>query len=92
MAAAMITAVALVVVLSVVAAHHMGVIGQRSGSQRFRRRIRVTGHAALQLDTCRRQRRLGAAADTAADQGVHMQRTQDARQCAVSAAIGVHHL
>ena len=55
MAAAMAAAVALVVVLTVVIAHHIGVIGQGSGGQCFRRRIRITDHAAIQLDTCRRQ-------------------------------------
>ena len=72
MAAAMITAVALVVVLSVVAAHHIGVIGQRSGSQRLCRLVRVAGYTAIQLDACRRQRRLCAAANASADQRVHM--------------------
>ena len=92
MAAAMITAVALVVVLSVVAAHHMGVIGQRSGSQRLCRLVRVAGYTAIQLDACCCQRRLGAAADTAADQRVHVQRAQNACQCAVAAAVGIYHL
>lgn len=87
----MLTAVALVVVLTVVIAHHIGVIGQGSGGQCFRRRIRITVHAAIQLDTCRRQCRLGTAADTAADQRVHMQRAQNARQRAVAAAVGIHH-
>lgn len=66
MAAAMITAVALVVVLSVAAAHHIGVTGQRSGSQRFCRLVRVTGHAAIQLYARRCHRRLSAAANAAA--------------------------
>ena len=88
----MIAAVALVVVLSVVAAHHIGVIGQRSGCQRFRRRIRFTGHAAIQLYACRRKRRLGAAANTAADQCVHVQCAQNSCQCAVAAAVGIYHL
>ena len=73
----MITAVALVVVLSVVAAHHIGVIGQRSGSQRLCRLVRVAGYTAIQLDACRCQRRLGAAANASADQCVHMQRAQN---------------
>ena len=36
-------------------------------------------------------RRLGIAADAAADQGIHMQRTQDARQRAVAVSVGIHH-
>ena len=88
----MITAVALVVVLSVVAAHHIGVIGQRSGSQLLCRLVRVTGYTAIQLDACRCQRRLGAAADAAADQRVHMQRAQNTCKRAVAAAVGIHHL
>ena len=92
MAAAMLTAVALVVVLTVVIAHHIGVIGQGSGGQCFRRRIRITVHAAIQLDTCRCQRRLGAAANASADQCVHMQRAQNTCKRAVATAVGLHHL
>ena len=88
----MITAVALVVVLSVVAAHHIGVIGQRSGSQRLCRLVRVAGYTAIQLDACRCQRCLGAAANASSDQCVHTQCAQNTCKRAVAPAVGIHHL
>lgn len=52
MAAAMGATISLVMVLTVVIAHHMGVIRKSSGSQCFRRLVRIAGHTAIQLDTC----------------------------------------
>ena len=53
------------------------------------RRIRLTADAAVELDARLCQRHLCAAADTAADQGVHAALRQKARQCTVAAAVGV---
>ena len=54
--------------------------------------ISVAGYTAIQLDACRCQRRLGAAANASADQCVHMQCAQDACKRAVATAVGIYHL
>ena len=54
--------------------------------------VRVAGAAGVQPDARFRQRHLGAAADAAADQGIHLVCLQEARQGPVAAAVGVHHL
>ena len=64
----MVTAVAFVVVLSVMITHHIGGIGQGPGGQSLRRLIRTAGHAAVQPDAGRRPRRQRAAAAAAARQ------------------------
>ena len=70
----------------------VGLKDQFASGQSLSRRVRAAGYAAVQLDACRCQRRLGTAANAAADQGVHPQRAQHTCQRAVAVAVAVHHL
>ena len=47
--------------------------------------ISVAGNTTIKPDTHIAQCHLGTAANTAADQGIHLQCTQDACQCTMSA-------
>ena len=55
-------------------------------------RIGVAGASGVQLDAGLGQGHLGTASDAAADEAVHAVGCQEARQSAVAAAVGVHHL
>lgn len=91
-AAAMFAAGMPLALVMVVAALDMGVKFQGAMDQGFHSLVCLAGNAAVQTDAGCCQRCLGSAADTAADQGVHMQGIKNAGQCPVTAAIGVHHL
>ena len=54
--------------------------------------ISVAGNTTIKPDTHIAQCHLGTAANTAADQGIHLQCTQDACQCTMSAAASIHNL
>ena len=54
--------------------------------------ISVAGNTTIKPDTHIAQCHLGTAANTAADQGIHLTVLQKASQGPVSAAIGIHHL
>lgn len=54
--------------------------------------ISVAGNTTIKPDTNIAQCHLGTAANTAADQGIHLQCTQDACQCTMSAAASIHNL
>ena len=83
--------VAFTVVMVVVIALDIGIKFQGAGKHRLHRGIRIAGHAAEQPDTGLCQCHLRAAANTAADQNVHIQSVQNPCQCAVTAAAGVYH-
>lgn len=76
--------------LMAVGARDGGAARKRPGGKSLRSRIRAAGYTAVKPDTGIRQRRLRAAANSTADQRVNLQRTQNARQSAVAAAVGVH--
>ena len=67
-------------------------IYQRAGQQIGDALVGVAGAARVELDAGLGQGRLGAGADAAADQAVHAVGCQKARQGAVAAAVGGHHL
>ncbi len=56
------------------------------------RRVSLAAYAAVELDTCLGKCLLSAAADAAADEGVNAALHQEARKCAVTAAVGVNDL
>ena len=93
-AAAVLTAAAfvMVVMLTVMIALHMGIEIQLSCQESFHSRVSIAGNTAVQLDICRSQSHLSAAADTAADQNLCVQGIQHSGQSAVAAAVGVHDL
>lgn len=73
----------------VVAAVNIGVIAQIAAQQRVHRRVRLAAGAAIEPDVRFCQRRLRAATDSAADQGIHALPHQKIRQRAVAAAVGI---
>ena len=54
--------------------------------------ISVAGNTTIKPDTHIAQCHLGTATNTAADQGIYLQCTQDACQCTMSAAASIHNL
>ena len=91
-AAAMIAAgMAFAVLMVVMIALGFRIIGKISVQQRRDSLVRTAAHAAVQTDAGFRQRSLGASADAAADERIHMHALQHPRQRAVSAAEGVDH-
>ena len=93
MAAAMLAAgvAALAVGVVVMITADIGIVCKCACQQGVHRRVRLAADAAVELDTGLRQCHLGTAADTAANQGIHAPLHQKSRQCAVAAAVGVHH-
>ena len=92
-AAAVAAATALVVmVLTMMIALDIGVVQQIASDQGFHCAVGIAGNTAKKLDACSSQCHLGTAANTAADQGIHLQCTQDACQCTMSAAASIHNL
>ena len=91
MAAAMLTAgvAALAVGMVVMITADVGIVCKRACQQGVHRCVRFAADAAVELDTGLRQRHLGAAADTAADQGIYAMCNQESSQCAVTASIGI---
>ena len=83
---------AFVMMFSVMVAVDNGVKGQVSGQIGSPPLARVAGTPALELDPGSRQGCLGAAADAAAQEHLHLGVGQKSGQRAVSLAIGVHHL
>lgn len=76
----------------VMAALHVGIILQRSCKQSRRRFVRAAGHAAVELNPRLCQRILCACADAAADEYMYAVGCEEARQCAVAAALGIRDL
>ena len=76
----------------VVPTAHIGIKVQLSFEQSLYRTVSLAGYAAVQLDARRRQGRLGAAANPAANQSVRFQRGEYAGQSAVPASVGSDHL
>ena len=70
----------------------IGVEVQLACCQCFYCCISVAGNTTIKPDTHIAQCHLGTAANTAADQGIHLQCTQDACQCTMSAAASIHNL
>src|SRR5699024_9531687 len=84
-------AVVTLAVVVVMAAHHVGIIGQPAGDQVLHRLIRVSGAAAVEDHPGLRQGGPGPAANAAADQGVDVHLGQKVRQSPVAGAIGGHY-
>lgn len=76
----------------VMAALHIRDVSKISCEQRLYSRVRVSGHTAVQPDSCRRERVLRASSDSAADQRVRLQRVQDLRQRPVALSVRADHL
>lgn len=75
-----------VIVLVMMAAAHRGMVSKRAGQKRFRRLIRGPGNPAEQPDPGLRQRILGAASDSAADQSVNLPCRKKSHQRTVAGA------
>ena len=90
MTAAAVTAFILDVVM--MAAMDIGIIVQISGQKRLNRCIRLAFGAAIETDARIGQCNPRAAANSAADQGIHALLHQKARQYAVPTAVGIHDL
>lgn len=93
-AAAMVTAgvsFAMMIVVMMVAPY-VGIISQLTLEQGFNSGIGTAGYATKKLHTGSCQRHLGAAADSAADQHIGFQGSQNTRQSTVAAAVGIHDL
>ena len=78
--------------LVVVAALGVGVKGQLARQQVGHLAVRITGDAGVELNARLGQSGAGAAADAAADQGVHPVALEKTGQSAVAAADGTDHL
>ena len=91
MAAAAVIAAGVVLSVVVVAGGHLGKL-ESACQQLGDTRISVAGAAGVQLDACLCQSHLGTAADAAADEAVYPVGSQEARQGAMAAAVGVHYL
>ena len=91
-AAAVLAAAVVVAFVAVVVTVGVGVIGQGAGQQGLDGCVGRARDAAVQADAGSCQRGLGAAADAAADQGVHLELAQQGSQGAVALAVGAHHL
>ena len=72
--------------------HCIGIIVQAAAQQSLHLSVRISGSAGKQLDASLGQGIAGAAADTAANQGLHPVGSQESRQGPVAAAVGVHYL
>ena len=88
----MTAAIILMVMLSVVITHHIGVISKASGNQRFCCCISAAGNTTVKPDTRIAECPLGTAANTAADQSIHLQGAQNSCQCTMAAAARIHNL
>ena len=81
-----------VMILSMMAALDIGIECQLPVHQRLCRGIRTAGDTAVEPDACCRQSHLCTAADTATNQRIRIQCRQNACQCTVAAAVGIHNL
>lgn len=88
---AMVAAVFSVMLMTVMIAGGRSVLNQSSGQQGIHRFVRIAADPGIQLNACLLQSLSGAAADPAADQGIHALTLQKASQRAVAAAAGIRH-
>ena len=89
----MVTAyMAFTMMMVVVVALHIGIEFQLSFQECCYSGIRVAGHTAIQLDTSLGQCHLSTATDTAANQHICIQFTQNPGQCAMSTSVGINNL
>ena len=79
------------VVFAMVVAFRLRIVVKRVAEQRFNSSVRAALHAAEQTNASLRQRHLRAAANTSADQHVHVQALEHTCQSAMAAAIGIDH-
>lgn len=86
--AAVVLAMAVIVVVAV----DVRIIGKLSSQEGLYRRVGLAADAAIELNARLGQRHLGAAADAAAQEHLHLGVGQKSGQRAVSLAVGVHHL
>ena len=77
--------------MPVVGTHRVRVVGQAPRQQGGHRPVGVPRRAGVESDARLGQSVSGAAADAAADEGLHAVLPQEARQGPVAAAVGVHH-
>lgn len=91
-AAAMLTAVMpfSMMVFPMMRALYIGIISQISFCQCLGSFISTAGHAAIELDSRSSQRHLCAAANTSADQRIHVQCSKHAGQGTMTAAVGIY--
>ena len=69
----------------------IGVIAQIACQQICNRCVCITTAAAVEGDACLLECHLCTAADAAANQHIRMQTGEESCQCAMAAAVGVHH-
>ena len=96
MAAAGVTALVMVsagmpLTVVVVAAYGVGIVGQAASQQGLHLGVRTAGRTGVELNPRLSQGAAGAAADAAADQGVHSKSPQETRQGAMAGAACLHH-
>ena len=91
-AAAAVLPAAAVVSVGVVIAAGLRVIGESARQKGLDRGVRLSGHAAVELNPRLCQRILRACADAAADEYIYAVGCEEARQCAVAAALGIRDL
>ena len=83
---------AFAVALSMAAAQHVRQENQPARQQILHGLVGAAGDPAVQLDARLGQGCFGAAANAAADEGVHALGLQKARQGPVAGAVGIHYL
>ena len=76
----------------VMVAPGLRIIGQLAGQQIRHRLVRVSFHAAVQVDPRQGKGLLGAATDTPANQGVHLMFLQEPCQGSMAVAVGAYYL
>jgi len=92
LAAAMVAAFMIaMMVFAVVIAFRLRIVVKRVAEQRFNSSVRAALHAAKKTDARLSQRHLRAAANTTADQYIHIQPLKHTCQSAMAAAIGIDH-
>ena len=87
-----VAGMALAVLMVVVVTSHVGIVGKRTVEESCNCRVCIAGNTAEQADACVCEGYLCAAADTAADKCVNALDGEEACQCTVAAAVGVHNL
>ncbi len=89
MLAAAVLAAFAVVMVAMVVAFDVRIKTEASAQKRLHGLIRIAGHAAVERNPGFLQSPARAAADSAADQRIHMDLLQNIRQSAMSAAVGI---
>jgi len=79
-------------VMTVVITADIGIKAQLTSQQICYSIIRVAADTTVELNACIRKGHLCTAANAAADQRIYIVILQKARQCAMSATLGVYHL